>query len=140
MSEYTKNRLAEVIEEARLWQERFDAGRRFMRNEIARKPLPVLQKQVAVRWGHIYVIPAREFVKVGISLNPVKRWNALYCGNPMLEPMIYMSPCLKYARSVEGQIHSALQQYIVSGSCREWFRCDRALAVSTAKRFAEGNL
>jgi hypothetical protein len=34
---------------------------------------------------HVYIFAAREYVKVGVTSDPVGRWQQIRCGNPLLE-------------------------------------------------------
>lgn len=141
MSEDTKFRLGAILDENAAWLAKHGRLRTSLRPK-SRKTLQMVRKHIAQRWGHIYVIPAREFVKIGVSLNPVFRWRSLSSGNPLIEPILYLSDNLQGAYPLEKRIHSELEAYrVVGNGCREWFKCDREFAVETTKRvILEGSL
>lgn len=87
------------------------------------------------RHCHVYVFPAREYVKIGIAVDPKDRWSTIRTANPLLEVPLYVSERLKHARLVEKAAHQALAAYRIDGS--EWFRCNRFLAVEVVIQTVE---
>lgn len=75
----------------------------------------------------LYVIPAGEHVKVGISEDVESRWKALRSANPLLERAAFISNPLAKPRKVEQTIHSKLDRYRVVGT--EWFKCGREIVL-----------
>jgi len=101
------------------------------------KRAAALEKRLKKRLGdtRVYVFPSRQFVKIGIAVDIAERWSRLRCGNPMLEPALYVSTPMKSAAKIEKAAHEALARYRVKGT--EWFRCNRYLAVETVRLLAE---
>lgn len=85
-----------------------------------------------VVWGYVYVFAAGPFVKVGMSdVGVTSRWHNIRCGNPLLEPPLYVSsPLGDRALQAERRVHELLSPYREGG---EWFRCERSLAIDTVK-------
>ncbi|HXR93742.1 MAG TPA: GIY-YIG nuclease family protein [Steroidobacteraceae bacterium] len=82
----------------------------------------------------VYVFAAREFVKIGVSVDPMDRWKAILTANPMLEDPIFISQPVPYAFEAESMSHRVLRPYLCkAGVAREWFNCDCNLAVETVK-------
>jgi len=90
---------------------------------------------------HLYVIPCGEFVKIGISKQPEKRWQSLRQANPLLEATLYTSDLLPFPTKVERAIHGELDRYLWSEDpSREWFRFPGVLAVEIAKKAVDEHL
>lgn len=109
---------------------------RLLEPVFRKKPPRMRRIPVPPIWGFVYIFPAGPLLKIGISdVGVEQRWNNIRCGNPLLEPPVYVSPPLgKLAREVEREAHKALIQYHESG---EWFRCSHELAVETVQRITK---
>lgn len=83
------------------------------------------------RKQRIYVIPCREFVKVGISRDPLRRWIDLRVGNPLIEPIAYESELVYRACLIETQVHHELRPLHLRG---EWFQCAPEVAIAAIQR------
>lgn len=85
---------------------------------------------------HVYVFAAREYVKVGVTNDPVGRWHQIRGGNPLLEPPFHVTQKkYPYAYKLERAIHEALKAYRVPRT--EWFKCNRYLALEIARLIEE---
>lgn len=84
----------------------------------------------------VYVFAAREYVKIGIAIDPKDRWGTIKTGNPLLEPPVYVSPRMDHARRIERLAHAALEAHRCSG---EWFKCNRYYAAEIVKQLCEEN-
>lgn len=99
--------------------------------------LPLTQVARMIQpYGFIYVMAARDLVKIGLTHHNVnRRWRVMKTANPWLERPLYVSrPLRGNVLQVERACHMALQLHHVTG---EWFNCDRATAVAVVKRFEQ---
>lgn len=140
---YLKRRLAEIAADNPIPAGDDPASlRAWDRNPIRRHRMSVLvgpQPNAAPRcFQRIYIFAAREYVKVGISNDPERRWKVMRIGNPLLEPAIYVSQASGVAWRFENMIHKALAKYRVvndrRSTGREWFKCNRYFAIEVAKQ------
>lgn len=81
--------------------------------------------------ARVYVIPAGQFVKIGVSADIEKRLNDLRAANPLIHRPAFLSGPLLNAYDVEAEAHLALDGYRVDG---EWFYCDAQLAIDVINR------
>jgi hypothetical protein len=102
----------------------------------ARMRYLALRKQPA---RQIYVMPAREYLKIGMAIDPAARWRTLSSANPFIELPIYVSRSMASARMAEREIHRRLRQYQVLSAIagREWFSCSRQLAIEIATQVTD---
>lgn len=121
MSDYVKRRLAEIAEQdrrAREWAEDEQIG--------------MLYEQC------VYVVRAGDLVKIGITSDMRIRLRALRVANPLIEEDFYVTQRLRNASRIEKRSHQALRRYQVTttgGPGREWFRCNKAIAIAAVERF-----
>lgn len=101
----------------------------------AHRQVQKLERLQQARLLHVYVFPAREFVKIGIAGDPHNRWRKLHTGNPLLEAATFISPAVRYARSIELAAHLELATYRVGDS--EWFKCNRHFAAEVVQQLLD---
>lgn len=90
----------------------------------------------AKRLRQVYVINARNLIKIGIAVDLSARVRSLRTGNPHLGTVVYSTDPLAAARRIELAAHQALESHRVEG---EWFRCTTKLAIETVKRCVEAH-
>lgn len=125
---YASMRLAEIAAEA---------PKRSRRVVVLARFIPKEPKAHDLKFGQsIYVMPAGPIVKVGISNNSHVRWRSLRTANPLIEAPVYVSKQMHFASRIETAAHHALGAYRVRHA-KEWFRCNRYLAVEVVKTLIE---
>lgn len=85
----------------------------------------------------VYVIPARDLVKVGVTTDIRSRMCSFRCDNPWIEAPFYVTEKLRNASRVEWLAHTELRAYSFTerrGPGREWFRCSPEIAADVVKR------
>lgn len=120
----------------RLFREGFQVRHPSLLDPVWRTKRCKRRPPVRLAWGYVYIFASGPFVKIGMSDANVKaRWAAIKCGNPLLEPPLYVtSPLGNQVEDAEKQAHAALAKYHEIG---EWFRCDRDLAIAVVKRIEQ---
>ena len=96
-----------------------------------------LQIKNIPREGYIYLIlcESSSHIKIGRSISPVKRYNALKTGN--IHSILIMYHYSKNYVKSEFEIHKELKQYRLNhkdGTLSEWFDCSIANAVSVISK------
>lgn len=90
----------------------------------------------------IYVIQARDIVKVGITSDIAARLKSLRVANPYIGEAAFISDWLPDASRIEKLVHQELRQFQVStstGPGREWFKCKSRVAIKVAKSLIKAN-
>lgn len=126
MNDYTQQRLREIAEESG----DFSPVLRWHKVQRERERRALLRGP-----ARVYVIPAREFVKIGIATDIEERWRTIRTGNPLVERPFYVSEPQRGARELEKRAHAALAAYRVEST--EWFRCSKSLAAETIRQVIE---
>jgi hypothetical protein len=101
-----------------------------------RVPLSIVERQKHRGFACVYVFPAREFVKVGMAIDPHERWCAIKVGNPLLEKPLYVSGWIHDCGIVEKAAHKALSAYRYDG---EWFRCNKYFAAEVVRQIFDAH-
>lgn len=90
----------------------------------------------------IYVIQARDIVKVGITSDITARLKSLRVANPYISEAAFISDRLPDASRIEKLVHQELRQFQVTtsnGPGREWFRCTPRVAIKLTRALIKAN-
>ena len=90
-----------------------------------------IRRSCWIKPASIYVIPSREYVKIGIANDVQARWQQLKTGNPHIEWPHYVSVLVPNSQQIERIVHGTLARYRLPRT--EWFRCSRYLAEVTVR-------
>jgi hypothetical protein len=127
MSNYVQQRIAEIQAEHAA---RTAPPKIF---DVQKIPPEVLAEYQAsgVFCERLYIFKAADYVKVGIAVDPKKRWRQIATANPLLEREYFFTERrFADAPSIERRAHALLEKFRPRNAyCREWFKCDMEIAM-----------